>query len=112
MEIKNAKIESTMLGYEDHGIMTFALNIVFDECCHCGIGGYALDIYNKETETRIFTAKGMKAISEILKVVGVNTWEELQGKYIRIKYEGHGTTIHEIGNLMLNKWLNFKYFFM
>lgn len=37
MEIKNAKISSTMLGREDHGIMTFMIYI--DACgFSCGIG--------------------------------------------------------------------------
>ena len=41
--IKNAIIKSTMLGREDHGIMTFMIFIKFDKCVSCGIGGYAND---------------------------------------------------------------------
>ena len=53
MEIKNAKISSTMLGREDHGIMTFMIYI--DGCVFsCGIGGYCLDEFSSATQTRVF----------------------------------------------------------
>lgn len=110
MEIKNAKIIRTMLGREDHGIMTFMIYVEFG-CCGCGVGGYAIDGYDRELKTRVFTAKGMEAISKILEVVGVDTWEELPGKYIRIKDNCWGTTIDDIGNLMEDKWFNLREFF-
>ena len=109
-EIKNAKITSTKLGREDHGIMTFMICVEFGGCC-CGIGGYALDGYDKTTQKRVFRAKSMEAISEVLKVVGVDSWEDLPGSYIRIKDNGWGSTIDEIGNLMEDKWFNLREFF-
>lgn len=39
MKIKNAKISSTMLGREGHGIMTFMIYIDGDSFT-CGVGGY------------------------------------------------------------------------
>ncbi len=110
MEIRNAKITSTMLGREDHGIMTFLICVEFGGC-GCGIGNYALDGYDKTTKQRIFHAKSMEAISRILDVVGADTWEELPGSYIRIKDNGWGSTIDEIGNLMEEKWFNLREFF-
>lgn len=111
MEIKNAQIVSTMLGREDHGIMTFVIRVRFDNCCECGIGCYAIDEYDRESKSRVFTAKGLEAISKILDVVGVDTWEQLPNKYIRIKDQGWGKTIDEIGNLMEDKWFNLREFF-
>ena len=110
MEIRNAKITSTMLGREDHGIMTF---MVFIEAgaIGCGIGGYALDGYDRETKTRVFSAKSMEAVSKILEVVGVDRWEQLPNKYIRIKYNGLAGGIDEIGNIMEDKWFNLREFF-
>lgn len=110
MTIRNAQITSTMLGREDHGIMTFMI-FVDAGAYHCGIGGYAIDGYDKETKTRVFTAKGMEAISKILEVVGVDKWEDLPRKYVRIVDNGRGTTIEEIGNLMEDKWFNLREFF-
>ena len=110
MEIKNAKITGTMLGREDHGIMTFMIEIEFGGCC-CGIGGYALDWYDNNLNQRVFAAKGLEAISNIMQVVGVSQWEDLPGKYIRIKDNGWGKAIDEIGNLMDEKWFNLREFF-
>lgn len=111
MKIKNAQIESTMLGREDHGIMTFSIHVKFDKCVCCGIGGYCLDEYSSETKTRVFRGESIEVISKILEVVGVETWEQLPGKYIRIKDNGWGSTIDEIGNLMEDKWFNLREFF-
>ena len=110
MEIKNAQITGTMLGREDHGILTFFIFVKFGGC-ECGIGGYALDSYDKSINSRVFSPKSMEAISKILETVGVDEWEQLNGKYIRIKDEGWGSTIKEIGNLMEDKWFNLKEFF-
>jgi hypothetical protein len=53
----------------------------------------------------------MEAISKILEVVGVERWEHLPGTYIRVRDNGWGKTIDEIGNLMENKWFNIREFF-
>lgn len=47
--IENGKITGTMLGKEDHGIMTFWLFVEFDSGV-CGYGGYALDSYDAQTK--------------------------------------------------------------
>ena len=110
MEIKNAKISSTMLGREDHGIMTFMIYID-GYGFRCGIGGYCLDEFSSSTQTRVFRAESMEAISKILEVVGVDKWEDLPGKYIRIEYNGLGSTVTKIGNIIEEKWFNLKEFF-
>lgn len=75
------------------------------------MGGYAIDGYDKETKSRVFTAKGLEAISKILEIVGVEKWEDLKGQYIRIEDNGRGSTIDTIGNLMGDKWFNIREFF-
>lgn len=110
MEIKNARITSTMLGREDHGIMTFMIFVELDGGS-CGIGGYAIDQYNAETKGREFSPKGLEAISRILEVVGVDEWEKLKGSYIRVEDNGWGGRITKIGNLMKDKWFDMEEFF-
>ena len=110
MEIRNAKITKTMLGRENHGIFTFMIHIEFG-CSGCAVGCYALDEYDTETQTRVFKAESMEIIAKILDVVGVDTWEDLKGQYIRIKDNGWGSTVNEIGNLMEEKWINIRQFF-
>lgn len=110
MEIKNAKISSTMLGREDHGIMTFMIFINADGF-NCGVGGFCLDKYSNDIKARVFRAESMKAISEILDVVGVDKWEDLPGKYIRFEDNGWGSTVTKIGNIINDKWFDMKEFF-
>lgn len=109
--IKNAKIRSTMLGREDHGIMTWMIFIDFDMATTCGVGGYALDSYDRESETRVFYAESMESVAKVLDVVGVDTWEQLPGKYIRFEDNGWGSTITKIGNIIEDKWFDLKEFF-
>lgn len=109
-EIRNAKITSTTLGIEDHGIFTFDLVIEFGGC-GCVYGGYALDSYDRKSEKRIGTGKSIIAIRSILETVGVDKWEDLKGTLIRVKNNGWGSSIVEIGNIMENKWFNISEFF-
>ena len=53
----------------------------------------------------------MEAISKILEVVGVDEWEDLPGKYIRIEYKGLGSTVTKIGNIIEGKWFDLNEFF-
>lgn len=108
--ISNARIRSTMLGRENHGIMTF---IIYIDACNfsCGIGGFCLDEYNNDIKARIFRAESMEAISEILDVVGVDKWEDLPGKYIRFEDNGWSSTITKIGNIINDKWFDMRDFF-
>lgn len=65
----------------------------------------------KQTKQKIVgSAKGTSVIMRILEVVGVDTWEELKGKYIRIKDCYLGEKVSAIGNLMKNEWVDFDNF--
>lgn len=108
--ITNAIIESTMLGREDHGIFTFMI-FIKSSSSSCGVGGYALNEYDPVSKTMIFKAKSMEVISKILEVVGVQSWENLPGKYIRFEDNGWGSMVTKIGNIMDDKWIDFKEFF-
>ena len=88
-EIVNARIESTMLGNEDHGIPTCYLTCRFG-CATQGFGGYDLRHY------------GLTFITEVLRVVGVSQWEDLRGKVVRIKRSDG--LIRAIGNIIEDVW--------
>lgn len=105
--IENVKIIKTFLGREDHGILTCYLTVVGDGF-GVSIGGYCLDKYDEHKKKRVAS---FELIDRILEVVGVSTWEELQGKYIRIKSNGFGGRITKIGNLLKEDWLDFDTFF-
>ncbi len=108
MEIKNAKITSTMLGIEDHGIMTFFLNLDYGGSSQ-GAGGYSLDEYSKEQDRRIGGSSGCELIRSILEIVGVETWEDLPGKHIRARADRG--KVYTIGNVLKDEWLDFGDFF-
>jgi len=112
VETKNARITSTMLGIEDHGIMSFYLYLDYGGSCQ-GAGGYCLDTPLKDESgnfiKRIGTASGTDLIMEILRVVGVEKWEDLKDKHIRACAD-HGK-VYKIGNLLRDEWLDFGAFF-
>lgn len=107
IEIKNAIIKSTMLGREDHGLMTFMLYLDYGGGGQ-GAGGYRLDSYDKEKKCSIGTAMGLEFIMKILEAVGVEKWEDLKGKHIRVKTSHN--KVHEIGHFLKDNWLNFEQF--
>lgn len=101
MEIKNAKIESTMLGFEDHGIFTFFLHLKLDHY-NQGFGGCGLDEYNKFTKKRVATKLTGQVIMEICTLFG--SWESLPGTHVRVKTENN--RLIEIGHIIEDRWLN------
>lgn len=108
MEIKNAQIKSTMLGVEDHGIMTFYLHLDYGGGGQ-GAGGYCLDEWSEEQNKRVGAPFGCDLIRSILDIVGVENWEDLPGKYIRAKADQG--KVHAIGNMLNDTWLDFAAFF-
>lgn len=107
--IENAKITSTALGREDHGIFT---SMIYLEGGGWGVGfgGYSLDEYDKTTKTRVFTAEGGEAINQILETLEVSNWEDLPGKYVRCKFDDLRQCV-AIGHLLKDQWFSFKEFF-
>ena len=63
-------ITSTMLGYEDHGILTFVLGMDFGSS-HQGAGTYGLGEHGEYMGA---------VVKEILNLFGVLAWEDLKGK--------------------------------
>jgi hypothetical protein len=106
-EIKNAQITSTMLGYEDHGILTCFVTVEGDGW-GCGFGGYALDLWDESKKARLGTAYGCQFIIETMKAVGVDSWEKLKGQHVRVESEGWGGTIKRIGHITKDKWFDPK----
>lgn len=89
-EIRNAKITGTMLGFEDHGIMTAFLNTMSGSIGQ-GFGGYGMN-----------GRWGMEFIKAVLKTLDVDKWEDLKGTHCRIDAEH--SQINGIGHIIENKW--------
>lgn len=89
-----AKINSTALGYEDHGIFTAWLDLHYGTGDQ-GAGGYALDSYDETKKQRVGHKCGMDFIIGILHACGVEKWEDVKGKtVIALREDGfHGKVI-------------------
>lgn len=108
--IENATITSADLSMEDHGVLTLWLQIEGDGW-GCAIGGYVLGhgyVGAKEFEG---SPKGIEEIMRIMDVVGVSSFSELAGKQIRVETEGWGGRVTKFGNIIKNKWFDYKEFY-
>jgi hypothetical protein len=102
-EIRNAIIESTSLGYEDHGILTCMLMTKSDGIGQ-GFGGYAFDTYDKTQERRVGSAYGIEFIAAVLNTLEVDCWEKLKGTHLRV--DADHSKIHRIGHIIKDKWFD------
>lgn len=110
METLNAKIKDTKLGFLGNDLLTFSLILEVQGGGGVCVGHYAMSQYDKNKGKMVGSAYGSSVIMRILQVVGVDTWEELKGKYIRIKDCHIGDTVEAIGNLMEEDWIDFSTF--
>lgn len=111
IELMNAKISGTMLGYEDHGILTCSIGLDYGNGGQ-SFGGYALDGHIKGAQSssrinsRYGSAYGMEFIRRILAVLEVDKWELLKGTSVRV-YAEH-CKVHKIGHFLKDQWFDPK----
>lgn len=113
MEIENCKITNVSLTMEDYRCLTFRITVE-GAGWGCNIGGYKIAsgmLDAKPEDFKAETGAGLVAIMRIMDTVGVYKWEDLEGKYCRVKVEGWGGTISCIGNIIKDKWFDLKDFF-
>ena len=109
--IENVKITDVSLTMADHGCLTYWLYVA-GAGWECGIGGYMIGRgYLGADNFDGFNGDGIESMMRIMDTVGVERWEDLKGKYMRVETDGWGSGIHTIGNLISNKWFNINGFF-
>lgn len=94
-----ARVESTTLGIEDHGIFTAFLHCTFGGSGQ-GVGGYGLDEPVHEDGKfigRRGTAYGMEWITRCIKACGVDSWEKIKGRTIMVYREDDSWSSKIIG---------------
>lgn len=109
-EILNAKITSVSLSMEDHGCLTFWVT-VDGGGWGVSLGGYAIGHGYLGADKFEGYDAGLEAMMRIMNVVGVEKWEDLKGKFVRVKSKGLGTSVHTIGNILTDEWFDLKEFF-
>lgn len=110
MEILNAKITSTSITMADHGCLTFWVTIEGGGS-GISIGGYSIGHGYLGADEFHGYGPGLEAMMRIMDVVGVDKWEDLKDKYIRVESNGWGKRITKIGNITSNKWFDIDEFF-
>lgn len=107
--IKNAQITNVSLNMENHGCLCLDLTIEWDGC-DCVYGGYCLGKGYVGADDDFFSGyeKGTEAIMRIMDTVGQSDLLNLKGQYIRIAYKGIGNPVEIIGNIIQDKWFNYK----
>lgn len=111
MEILNAQIINVSITMADHGCLTFYITIQ-GGALGCSIGGYCIGHGYLGADTfEVKHGDGLEAMMRIMDVVGVSRWEDLKGKYIRFEYNGLGSTVKKIGNIIEDKWFDIDKFF-
>lgn len=99
-----AKIESASLEIKERGILNFWIHVNYEDGSGQGIGGIALDTYDKKKEKRIGIAYGCEVIRQLLLCLDVNDFSEMKGKIIYVIGEGEslGFKPKGIQNLYIN----------
>lgn len=77
-------------------------------------GGYCLGKGYLGADDDFFdgSAAGMEYLIRIMDTVGVEKFQDLKGKYIRVATKGWGDTVKIIGNIIKDKWFDAETFFV
>ena len=106
---QNGVIMATMLGFEDHGIMTAWITCDFGGSGQ-GFGGFGMDGPIKDADgkhlRREGVAWGMEFLRRVLETLEVREWEQLKGKPIRIRRDEDYGKIIAIGHFHKDRWFN------
>lgn len=95
--MKLAKVTKATLEIQERGILNFWVFVDYEEGCSQGVGGIALDNYDKEAGCRVGTAYGCEMIRQLLLFFGVNNLEECKGQIVYVLGEGEGLSFKPTG---------------
>lgn len=105
--ITNAIITSASLTKADHNLLSAWLFLDYGGSGQ-GFGGYSLYLPKDFTHHGIDAGYAGHFIFRCLEVAGVDKWEDLKGKTIRVMHdkEGIGGKIIAIGHIVKDDWFN------
>lgn len=108
--IENALIEKVDLSMADHGCFTLAMTLAGGGW---GVvyGGYCLGHGYLGAEEFSGSASGLESIMRIMDTVGVERFQDLKGKYVRVAIKGWSGPVKIIGNILRDKWFDIETFF-
>jgi len=94
---KLAYVCKASLEIQERGILTFWINVDYEEGSSQTVGGFALDSYDKQRQERVGTAYGCEMIRKILTEFGVNDFSEIAHKHIWVLGTGEGLEFKPLG---------------
>ena len=110
--IENALITNVDLSMADHGCLTLAMTL---EGGGWGVvyGGYCLGKGYLGADDDFFdgSAAGMEYLMRSMDAVGVEKFQDLKGKYVRVANKGWGNSVKIIGSIIKDKWFDAETFF-
>jgi hypothetical protein len=74
-------------------------------------GGYSIGRGHLDAEEFLGTPKGSEQIMRTMDLVGVNSFKELVGSYVRVAIKPGENYINIIGNIIIDKWFDIVDFF-
>lgn len=102
-QIKNAVIESTSIDTGRGGMVTIWLHLKYNSGSQ-GFGGHALYLAKDYTNHSIDCGFAGHFIYRCMEIAGVEKWEQMKGKTIRVKATDSG--VEEIGHIIKEDWFN------
>lgn len=109
-KIENAKITDVDMSMADYGVLDMRL-VVEGAGWGCALGGYVLGKGYLDADKFEGSQKGTESIMRIMDVVGVEKFQQLKDKHIRVATKGWGSPVKIIGNIIKDKWFDYESFF-
>ena len=109
-EIENALITNVSLTMADNGCITYWITLSGDGW-GVNFGGICLGKGYRCAKEFSAIGEGLEAMMRIMDTVGVERWEDLKGRYVRVVNPGLGKSVDTIGNIIKEKWFNQREFF-
>lgn len=109
-KIQNALITNVDISMADHGCFTLSMTL---EGHGWGVvyGGYCLGKGFLGANEFEGSAAGMEYLMRIMDTVGVEKFQDLKGKYVRVATKGPGDCVKIIGNILKDQWFDAETFF-
>lgn len=111
-DIKNALITNVDLTTENYGSLDMTITLDGGGW-GCVYGGYVLGKGDKSYNLGDIegSKRGLEYIMYVMNIIGVNSFNDLKGKYVRVATNGWGEVIKIIGNVLTDKWFDAESFF-
>ena len=92
-----AKITKANLEIKERGILNFWIHVYYEEGLSQGVGGIALDEFDKEKDRRVGSKYGCEMIRRLLITLDVNDFSEMKGKHVWVYGDGEGLSFKPKG---------------